>query len=335
MFEQSLQNFAKASTGSNLEEQITSLSWQAVGVGTLALIILIIIASFTRERFPKLNKPIYTLILVAVIVPTITLVASTVYLNTQSYQGGPVHWHADIEFWACGNELELRDPSGALSNKIGSPTLHEHDDKRIHLEGVPITEKDASLGKFMKTVGGDIDRNNLVLPVNKDNVFENDYDGDGKFTDLNYLINDRFITDGFNGKVAKFQSGKTGCASTEPAEVQVFRYSMVGDKTYEQTKVSKPEDLIITGDSNVPPGDCIIVEYDIPKDFTDKLCEQYGVRTKDKCKQFGVEPKQMKVCELTDTTKYLSAKQPDEPTDNEQSDVGDDDVSETEERAAR
>jgi hypothetical protein len=49
----------------------------------------------------------------------------------------------------------------------------------------------------MKTVGGSIDSNNLVIPVNKDNVFENDYDGDGKFTDLNYLIDDRFITDGF------------------------------------------------------------------------------------------------------------------------------------------
>ena len=308
MFEQSLQNFAKASIGSNLEEQITSLSWQAVGVGTLALIILIIIASFTRERFPKLNKPIYTLILVAVIVPTITLVASTVYLNTQSYPGGPVHWHADIEFWACGNELELRDPKGALSNKIGSPTLHEHNDKRIHLEGVPITDQDASLGKFMKTVGGKVDSNNLIVPVNSNNVFENDYDGDGKFTDLNYLIDDRFITDGFNGKIAKFETGKNGCASTEPAEV-------------------------ISPDSSVPPGDCIIMEYDLRKDFTDKLCEQFGVRTKNKCRQFGVEDSQMKVCELTDVTDYKSGKQPDEPTDNEQSDVGDDNPVELEEKA--
>lgn len=332
-FYHSFQQFAQAGIGSVLEKQVTRMSWHAVGVGTLALIVLIIIASFTRERYPKLNKALYIMILISVIVPTLTLVGSTIYLNSQSYQGGPVHWHADIEFWACGNELELRDPKGALSNKIGSPTLHEHNDKRIHLEGVPITDQDASLGKFMKTVGGKVDSNNLIVPVNSNNVFENDYDGDGKFTDLNYLIDDRFITDGFNGKVAKFETGKNGCASTEPAEVQVFVYRMKGDNTYEQTKVEKPDELVISPDSSVPPGDCIIMEYDLRKDFTDKLCEQFGVRTKNKCRQFGVEDSQMKVCELTDVTDYKSGKQPDEPTDNEQSDVGDDNPVELEEKA--
>ena len=61
------------------------------------------------------------------------LIGSTIYLNTNSDSGGPVHWHADIEFWACGNEIELRDPTG-FSNKIGTGTLHEHDDHRIHLD---------------------------------------------------------------------------------------------------------------------------------------------------------------------------------------------------------
>jgi hypothetical protein len=50
---------------------------------------------------------------------------------------------------------------------------------------------------------------------------------------------------------------------------------------------------------NVPPGDCIIIEYDVLKSRTDKLCKQYGVRDTKRCEAFGVPSnKKAKVCNI-------------------------------------
>ena len=138
-----------ANFASSLESDIIALSWRAIIVGGIALVILVSLSAWLKDKYPILSKPLFVMIVLSIVLPTFTLLGSTVYLNMYSYVGGPVHWHADIEMWACNNELELRDPIGRFNNKIGTSVLHEHNDKRIHLEGVPITEKDASLGKFM------------------------------------------------------------------------------------------------------------------------------------------------------------------------------------------
>jgi len=292
-----------AAVGSDLEATLAALSWKAVGIGFAALIILILIATQTKDKYPRFNKPIFGMIIMSVVIPTLTLLGSTVYLNVISYAGGPVHWHADFEVWACGNELELRDPRGALSNKIGTPTLHEHDDKRIHLEGVPVTEKDASLGKFFTVVGGEISPDRLSLPINTNHPFENDIDGDGNFEQNNYLVEGNYIEDGVDGQYANFVSGDGTC-DTGSAQVQVFRYKMTGKNTYKQEKIKDPASLVISPESNVPPGDCIIIEYDEPKSFTDKLCQQFGIRDTDRCDAFGVEADQHEICTLRDITDY-------------------------------
>ena len=79
------------------------------------------------------------------------------------------------------------------------------------------------------------------------------------------------------------------CGS-ERSQVQVYVYKDGGDQTYSQTKLSDPANYAIRGESAVPPGDCIIIEFGPDSPTTDKLCEQYGLRDHERCTEFGVEP---------------------------------------------
>lgn len=295
-----------ANFASSLESDIIALSWRAIIVGGIALVILVSLSAWLKDKYPILSKPLFVMIVLSIVLPTFTLLGSTVYLNMYSYVGGPVHWHADIEMWACNNELELRDPIGRFNNKIGTSVLHEHNDKRIHLEGVPITEKDASLGKFMHVIGGGISNESLTIPVNSDDWFENELDGDGSFGRYNNLITkSNFINNGADGQFAKFNNDDP--CGKQRSEVQVFVYKTISDNQYEQKKVKDPASLVMSPQPNVPPGDCIIIEFGKPRDYTDKLCEQFGIRDKDRCEEFGVRADQREVCKLTDITNYRSS----------------------------
>ena len=296
----------------DLEHEISTTAMRTVGAAALTLIVLTIIAALTNNRTEVLKKPLFILMSTTMVVSTGLLIFNTVRLNVTSDSGGPVHWHADIEYWACGNELELRNPIGALSNKIGSATLHEHDDRRIHLEGVVVEQEfDASLGKFMHVIGGAITDDALVVPLDDDvsKTFENDIDGDGDTAPDPAAVEPYIMNDGDNGRVAYFTSGQT--CNDQEAEVQTFVYRFnEDDNTYKQYKLDNPEEIAnfgvdsvqqfsILDDSNVPPGDCIIFEFDRPKSKTDKLCEQYGVRDVNECERFGVEPSKRGICENT------------------------------------
>ena len=76
------------------------------------------------------------------------------------------------------------------------------------------------------------------------------------------------------------------------ADVQVFVYEVgknpdgsiemridEGRKktVYYQRKLKNPTNFVINDESLVPNGNCIIIEFDVTKDKTDKLCEQYIV----------------------------------------------------------
>lgn len=284
---------------SDLEHSISQLSINTVLAGSVILTVLVLLGIWTvRKNKNRLKKPLYILIASVITLVTLIISGATIYLNLNSDTGGPVHWHADIEFWACGNELELRDPQGALSNKIGTATLHEHNDKRIHLEGVPVSlPKDASLSKFMDVVGGKINSDNLVVPLNNDDLFEDGHDeqdGDGPAAYNPSLINPFIYADGEKQK-AVF-SNEQSCGD-QPSYVQVFAYNFNEEsKTYTQTKLSDPANYAVSRHSEVPPGDCVIFEFGPMRDKTDKLCEQYGIRDIDRCAQFGVESG--KVCDI-------------------------------------
>lgn len=227
---------------SDTEEIVARNSFYAVGGASVILVLLILISLGVKKPKEPVKLVLFWSMAGVVCLTTIYLAAVTVWLNMISSSKGPVHWHADYEVWNCGKEIELIDPKG-LSNKIGTATLHEHNDKRIHLEGVVVVPLDASLGKFMHVTGGSLAPNKMTFVTNEGEV--------------------------------TLESGAK-CGETE-TEFQVFAFKVNDDKTYTQTKLTHPSSHIIGPHSQVPPGDCIIFELDAPKDRTDRLCKQFMV----------------------------------------------------------
>lgn len=62
-----------------------------------------------------------------------------------------------------------------------------------------------------------------------------------------------------------------------PGVVQVFVYKTKGD-TFYQEKIADYANYVLSPYSSVPPGDCIIIEFEREKEKTNKLCSQYQVK---------------------------------------------------------
>jgi preprotein translocase subunit SecG len=199
-----------------------------------------------KKTFNKHKKLLFWGMVIPTIIASVYLASGTIYLNVISDTGGPVHWHADFEVWNCDEKLDLKDPTG-LSNRIGTPVYHEHNDFRIHVEGVVIKTRDVRLAQFFTVIGGAFDGKSLTLPTN-------------------------------NGMV-QVKEGNT--CKGEPAEIQVFKYSILNpdDENWQftQEKVENSEDYVLAPYSYVPPGDCVIIEFDKEKEKTDKICETYKI----------------------------------------------------------
>ena len=131
-------------------------------ISSIAALVGFMVRSHASEKTKKL---LFASIAVPVVIATIYLSASTVYLNIISVTDGPVHWHADYEVWACGESYELVDPRG-FENRTGPTALHEHNDNRIHVEGLLLDLKQASVSEFFRAVGGDLTKEKLIIPTN-------------------------------------------------------------------------------------------------------------------------------------------------------------------------
>ncbi|MBI2040796.1 MAG: hypothetical protein HYT16_01715 [DPANN group archaeon] len=130
-----------------------------------AVFIAAIVASLALTKLKESHKKILFLIIsVPIVISTAYLSATTVYLNVKSESHGPVHWHADYEIFACGQKYELAKPAG-LKNFVGDPTVHEHGDNRIHVEGVLLKLEQASLHEYFESVGGEFTDGTLGLPT--------------------------------------------------------------------------------------------------------------------------------------------------------------------------
>lgn len=286
----------------DLEQRITGLGLRTVLWASLIMVVLTIAASLLKKN--KVAKlPLFIMMATTLVGTTVLLFGSTIYLNVKSESGGPVHWHTDIEFWACGTELELRDPHGLLSNKIGTATYHEHNDKRIHLEGVVVRKnEDASLRKFMDVIGGYIGHDRIGIPLNDNSqqwfAVGNKVDGDKQSNDNTEQLKNS-VHPSQKGPVLELVNGQR-CGS-EPAELQAFVYTFdKKTKTYTQRKADNPAEYVMRDESVVPPGDCVIVEFEPYKDRTDRLCRQYGVRDAKRCVEFGVKEYNPELCNIRD-----------------------------------
>lgn len=74
-----------------------------------------------------------------------------------SYSQGQVHWHADLSFMVCGEDVPLPKPVAGTKVHgevfIGTPFLHLHNEQQIHIEGAIKDASEITLGKFMEVIG--------------------------------------------------------------------------------------------------------------------------------------------------------------------------------------
>lgn len=149
---------------------------QAVGYGSLVFgVLIVVILLFHKIMNDATKKAVYFSIIIIVSLVTIYLVLTTLHLNIISLTKGPVHWHADFELWVCDKELKLPEPKG-LSNKQGVELMHAHNDNRIHVEGVILDTRQASLGAFFYAIGGSLSDDGIKVPT--DDGLVSVHDGD-------------------------------------------------------------------------------------------------------------------------------------------------------------
>ena len=149
---------------------------QAAGYGSLVFGILIVgILLFHKKMNGAVKKIIYFSVVIATGLVTIYLVLITLHLNIISETKGPVHWHADFEIRICDKEIRLSEPKG-FSNKQGADLMHAHNDNRIHIEGVLLDKREASLGAFFNAVGGYLLDDGIKIPT--DDGLLKAHDGD-------------------------------------------------------------------------------------------------------------------------------------------------------------
>lgn len=219
----------------------TKTWWALLAAGSIAALLVVTSLSLKPKK-DRIKWILFLGIALPIASATVYLTYATVHLNVISETGGPVHWHADYEVYICNQHLDLVKAEG-FSNLVGDPVLHEHGDNRIHVEGVLVKKKDANLESFFKTVGGFLNENQFVFP------------------------SDNGIISVSNGE--KCPSGREGV-------LQTFVYQ-TKEKKIMQQKITDAAHYILSPHGNVPPGDCIIIEFGDEKDKTTQMCKSYKV----------------------------------------------------------
>lgn len=231
------------SIASNIIDQkiLQKLNIQVVIVAAILLFILLCITLTVSEKStPKTKKIIFWSMVSVIAFSSFFFVGTTLYMNISSMTKGPVHWHADFKIIACGKEIDPVDVGG-LSNKKGTNVLHEHEDRRIHIEGVVVKESDVSLESFFAVQGGELTETSFAIPTNEG--------------------------------ILRYTNGDQ-CKNAGAGLWQVFLYKTDND-TARQQKLDDFVHYVPSPYTNVPPGDCIIFEFGPGKERTDALCDFY------------------------------------------------------------
>ena len=216
-------------------------------IASIIIAIFVIFSLFLQKYgfYPRIKKWMFIGILIPILLASIFIIFQTIYINLISVTNGPIHWHADIEIYACNERLDLVNPMG-FSNKVGTNLFHEHADDRIHIEGAVFDYEDITLHKFFEVIGGELASEKLMLHTE-------------------------------NKGIAEFNNGDT-CSNGEKGSLQGFLYKTdEATKTYHQEKIENFEDYVISPYGLVPPGDCIVIEFGSIKEKTENICETYRI----------------------------------------------------------
>ncbi len=215
--------------------------WWSVGLGTALLVLFVVVALVLDSPKEWIKRWLFGAIIVVSLGATLGLIASTVAGNLNSVTGGPVHWHADFVIDHCGTEVDLLDPTG-LTNRIGTPVLHEHNDNRIHVEGVVQELQDVFLERFFDVIGGSFSPGFLLLPTE-------------------------------DGLVQLRDGGL--CPGGQPATLQVFAFRTEG-RVITEKKLDREiaPKFVLAPHPTVPPGDCLVFQLsDRVLDQADAVCD--------------------------------------------------------------
>ena len=227
-----------------IDNILISNSLNYIFIVAVIVVVLTLFSIFYKNKTEKIKWLLFIAITIPIILATFYLAGSTIYLNIISETKGPIHWHADFEVYICDEQIDIINPSGT-SNKIGSPLLHEHGDNRIHIEGVVVDKYNIDLHNFFRFIGGELTGHNMIIPTDRDII---------KVT---------------NGDKCNSDVGK----------LQAFVYK-TENGLVKQEKLINFENYIISPESLIPPGDCIIIEFGKEKDKTKHICETYRVALK-------------------------------------------------------
>lgn len=226
-------------------DAVKNISVQLGVFGFLLLLLLVNVAFLYRNGSPYAKKLIFALMVLVITIPTLYFIASTIYVNIISVTKGPVHWHADFEIYACGEELPPPEPPHRLSNKTGTPVLHQHEDKRLHVEGVVVDLSDVSLRSFFAVQGGELSNRSIKVPTGT----------------------------GF----ATYTNGDS-CGDGVPGVWSVFLYKVNTDtETISKTKLTDFADHVLSPYIEVPPGDCLIFNFGENIEDTEHICDFYQI----------------------------------------------------------
>lgn len=226
------------------EEQLTTASLSFMFLAGFLLVGLIILSWVGKKKMSeKVKGLIFAGMALPVLWATLFSAGTTIYLNLKSESRGPVHWHADYEMRSCNyGEIDLQDPQG-LTNRVGSPLVHEHGDKRIHIEGRVDKLEKIVLPKILQEMGISLEENSLKVVTSP------------------------------QGQAVYFKNGDL-CLNGKMGVVQVFVYKTIKGQVF-QEKLFNFQEYMLTPETRVPPGDCLIIEFDEDKEQTEMICQSY------------------------------------------------------------
>jgi hypothetical protein len=212
-------------------------------IGFFACLVLSAASFYSEDELTMRDKNILMNgFLIAVLVPSLYTAAAFVHESQTSWSGGEIHWHADFEVLVEQDgeleRLDLIDPGNfcettrhestymcSVNDRVGSTEYHEHNDNRIHLEGVFKKREDASLASFFDQFNGELTNNKLVYPTNNGTVTRVE---DTNNT-LKVLVN-KGVGDRYWCAVGNRVSGDDRCSShgeiaSSPADYIISPYS--------------------------------------------------------------------------------------------------------------
>lgn len=228
-----------------LAKTLRENTYTVIGITAMLLIALVGYSIKKKPRKEKTKKILFWSIAALALGSNFFLAGATIYTNMVSPTGGPVHWHTDYEMWNCGVQLDMVDPTG-IDNRVGTWEVHEHNDQRMHIEGTILDMEQATFHYFFEIVGGELNESGMIFPSVNGDVF----------------------------------IPRNGTCNGQLAELQGFLYRVTDPEnaknwSYTQTKIEYPFDVIMSPYGNVPPGDCLIIEYGPIKETTEKRCASY------------------------------------------------------------